>query len=111
MSEAQGGGEGFNVNFPLPMGTAMAEYEAALFQAGAAITRHALDALIVSLGVDTFEHDPISHIRLRTPDYPRVGEIVEQFGVRTLFVMEGGYVVDEIGINAVNVLKGFEGDI
>jgi acetoin utilization deacetylase AcuC-like enzyme len=24
-------------------------------------------------------------------------------------VMEGGYMVDEIGINAVNVLLGFEG--
>ena len=26
----------------------------------------------------------------------------------TLFVMEGGYAVDEIGVNAVNVLMGFE---
>ncbi|WP_240448154.1 hypothetical protein, partial [Pseudomonas aeruginosa] len=25
------------------------------------------------------------------------------------FVMEGGYAVEEIGINAVNVLQGFEG--
>ncbi len=30
--------------------------------------------------------------------------------VPTLFVMEGGYIVDEIGINAVNVLLGFEGE-
>jgi acetoin utilization deacetylase AcuC-like enzyme len=27
----------------------------------------------------------------------------------TLFVMEGGYAVEEIGINTVNVLMGFEG--
>jgi len=27
----------------------------------------------------------------------------------TLFVMEGGYAIKEIGINTVNVLKGFEG--
>jgi len=26
-----------------------------------------------------------------------------------LFVMEGGYAVEEIGINVVNVLQGFEG--
>lgn len=26
----------------------------------------------------------------------------------TLFVMEGGYMLDEIGINAVNTLQGFE---
>jgi acetoin utilization deacetylase AcuC-like enzyme len=27
----------------------------------------------------------------------------------TLFVMEGGYAVDEIGLNVTNVLAGFEG--
>jgi len=26
----------------------------------------------------------------------------------TLFVLEGGYAVEEIGINTVNVLMGFE---
>ena len=32
-----------------------------------------------------------------------------KLGLATLFVMEGGYAVEEIGINAVNVLQGFEG--
>jgi acetoin utilization deacetylase AcuC-like enzyme len=104
-----GAGEGFNLNLPLPKATAMNEFEAALHRAGAAIGRHAPDALVISLGVDTFEHDPISHFRLRTPDYLRIGEIIAAFDVPTLFVMEGGYMVDEIGINAVNVLLGFEG--
>jgi acetoin utilization deacetylase AcuC-like enzyme len=27
----------------------------------------------------------------------------------TLFVLEGGYAVQEIGVNVVNVLTGFEG--
>jgi acetoin utilization deacetylase AcuC-like enzyme len=46
---------------------------------------------------------------LRTPDYLRLGEMLARFDLPTLFVMEGGYMVDEIGINAVNVLLGFEG--
>jgi acetoin utilization deacetylase AcuC-like enzyme len=104
-----GEGLGFNLNLPLPKGTVMSEYEAALQRAAAAIVLHAPDALVVSLGVDTFEHDPISHFRLRTEDYLRIGAIIEQLGVPTLFVMEGGYLVDEIGINVVNVLMGFEG--
>ncbi len=104
-----GPGEGFNLNLPLPKGSAMSQFEAALLHAGAAITRHEPDALIVSLGVDTFEGDPISHFRLRTSDYLRVGETIGRLGVPTLFVMEGGYMVDEIGVNAVNVLLGFEG--
>lgn len=104
-----GPGEGFNLNLPLPKGTAMPEFEAALFDASATIARYRADALIVSLGVDTFEGDPISHFRLRTPDYLRVGEMIEGLGVPTLFVLEGGYLVDEMGVNAVNVLLGFEG--
>jgi acetoin utilization deacetylase AcuC-like enzyme len=104
-----GAGQGFNLNVPLPKGTAMREYEAALRHVGEAIVRHAPDALVVSLGVDTFDRDPISHFRLRTEDYLRIGTLVEQLGVPTLFVMEGGYLVDEIGINTVNVLMGFEG--
>ncbi|TDN57924.1 histone deacetylase family protein [Paraburkholderia sp. BL10I2N1] len=106
-----GAGDGFNLNLPLPKGTAINEYESALHRAGVTIRRHACDALVISLGVDTFEHDPISHFRLRTPDYLRIGEIIEGFDVPTLFVMEGGYMVDEIGINAVNVLLGFEGRV
>ncbi|WP_118178489.1 histone deacetylase family protein [Paraburkholderia phosphatilytica] len=101
-------GEGFNLNLPLPKGTAWATYETALQTAIAAIERHAPDVLVVSLGVDTFEHDPISHFRLRTSDYPRIGAAIAALRVPTLFVMEGGYMVDEIGVNAVNVLLGFE---
>ncbi|KAB0638518.1 acetylpolyamine aminohydrolase [Burkholderia stagnalis] len=104
-----GAGEGFNLNLPLPKGTAWSGYDAALGRAAAAIAAHAPDVLVVSLGVDTFEHDPISHFRLRSQDYLRIGEALARLSLPTLFVMEGGYMVDEIGINAVNVLLGFEG--
>ncbi|MGZ2748904.1 histone deacetylase family protein [Burkholderia stagnalis] len=104
-----GAGEGFNLNLPLPKGTAWSGYDAALGRAAAAIAAHAPDVLVVSLGVDTFEHDPISHFRLRSHDYLRIGEALARLNLPTLFVMEGGYMVDEIGINAVNVLLGFEG--
>ncbi|MFX7139963.1 hypothetical protein ABTH88_18745, partial [Acinetobacter baumannii] len=38
-----------------------------------------------------------------------LGEAIGKLGLATLFVMEGGYAVEEIGINAVNVLQGCEG--
>jgi acetoin utilization deacetylase AcuC-like enzyme len=38
-----------------------------------------------------------------------MGARIARLGKPTLFVMEGGYAVEEIGINAVNVLEGFEG--
>jgi acetoin utilization deacetylase AcuC-like enzyme len=62
----------------------------------------------VSLGVDTFEHDPISKFKLRHEDYLRMGQAIAKAAKPTLFVMEGGYAVEALGVNAVNVLTGYE---
>ena len=40
-------------------------------------------------------------------DRPRIARL----SLPTLFVMEGGYAVDEIGVNAVGVLTGFEDSV
>jgi len=104
-----GAGEGFNLNLPLPWGTDWSDWGAALEAGCRAVADYAPDAVVVSLGVDTFERDPISHFRLTTADYPKIGARIEKLGLPTLFVMEGGYAVEEIGVNAVGVLEGFEG--
>ncbi len=44
------------------------------------------------LGADTFDGGPISQFRLPSEDYPKIGARIA-----------------EIGVNAVNVLLGFEG--
>jgi len=105
----EGEGLGFNHNYPLPRGTAWPGYGAALEDACARIREHAPDAVVVSLGVDTFAQDPISEFRLVSDDYLRIGEAIARVARPTLFVMEGGYAVEDIGVNAVNVLTGFEG--
>jgi acetoin utilization deacetylase AcuC-like enzyme len=104
----EGAGDGFNHNYPLRPGTAWATYQPALADALARTAAFGPDALVVSLGVDTFERDPISRFKLKTEDYLRIGAMIAAARRPTLFVMEGGYAVDEIGINAVNVLTGFE---
>ncbi len=101
-------GEGYNVNYPLPWGTDFDAWYEALEDACRRIDQYAPDALVVSLGVDTFKDDPISRFRLDVGDYPRIGQRLARLGMPTLFVMEGGYAVEAIGINAVNVLSGFE---
>jgi acetoin utilization deacetylase AcuC-like enzyme len=103
-----GDGEGFNLNLPLPHGTDFERWDGALEIACAAVARHAPDVVVVSLGVDTFHGDPISQFTLDTPDYPRIGARIRGLGRPTLFVMEGGYAVEAIGVNAVGVLTGFE---
>ena len=101
-------GRGFNLNLPLPSGTGWTEYDEALAAGLRRISDYAADALVVSLGVDTFKDDPISRFRLDNDDYLRLGERIAALGLPTLFVMEGGYAVDDIGVNTVNVLNGFE---
>ncbi|WP_298835498.1 histone deacetylase family protein [uncultured Piscinibacter sp.] len=101
-------GEGFNLNLPLPRGTGFARWHEALRQATAAVRAFGAQALVVPLGVDTFEGDPISGFTLRSEDYLRIGAGLAALNLPTVFVFEGGYAVAEVGINVVNVLQGFE---
>ncbi|WP_395450343.1 histone deacetylase family protein [Aminobacter sp. UC22_36] len=104
-----GAGDGFNLNYPMPFGTSWETWNEALEDACRKLAAYAPDVVVVSLGVDTFEKDPISHFKLTSADYPKIGARIAKLGLPTLFVMEGGYAVDEIGVNAVGVLTGFEG--
>ena len=104
-----GAGEGSNANYPLVWGSAFDAWSAALDDACRRIGAYGPEAVVVSLGVDTFEKDPISQFKLKSDDYLRIGETIAGLRKPTLFVMEGGYAVAEIGVNAVNVLQGFEG--
>ena len=105
--EGAGAGLGFNRNLPLARGTGFAAWREALQVALRGIAGFRPGALVVSLGLDTFEGDPIAGFTLATPDYLRVGEDLARAGLPTAFVFEGGYAVAEVGTNAVNVLDGF----
>lgn len=101
-----GAGEGFNANYPLLPGTSFDVWLGALDDALGRIVDFGADALVVSLGVDTFESDPISSFMLASPDFSTYGARLGAMGVPTVYVMEGGYAVEEIGLNTVNVLTG-----
>lgn len=109
-ADERGSGEGlgFNLNLPLPRGTGFAAWSAALAQALAAVQRFQADALVVPMGLDTFEGDPISGFTLKSADYFAVGEALARAGLPTVFVFEGGYAVEAVGTNAVNLLEGFQ---
>jgi acetoin utilization deacetylase AcuC-like enzyme len=104
-----GEGVGCNANFPLPVGVANDDWFAALDQSLARLSAFRPDLLIVSLGVDTYGGDPISHFKLDEPEFRRIGERIAAFGAPTLFLQEGGYATEAIGRNVVAVLTGFEG--
>ena len=103
-----GAGEGFNLNLPLPARASVGAWFDALDQACARIARHDADALVVSLGLDTFAGDPISTFALQAGDFTRLGQRLGRLGVPTAFILEGGYAAAELGENAACVIGGFE---
>jgi acetoin utilization deacetylase AcuC-like enzyme len=103
-----GAGAGFNRNYPMPPGTPFSQWRESLADALAHIGKYSPQYLVVSLGVDAFENDPISFFKLSSADFLTTGQMIGRLDIPTLFVMEGGYDVEEVGINVVNVLKGFE---
>ena len=108
--KGSGEGVGYNCNYPMPPGTPYDVWTKSLDDSISKIQYFSPDALIVSLGVDTYENDPISFFKLKSDDFFDVGRKIASINLPTLFVMEGGYAIKEIGVNTVNTLKGFENE-
>lgn len=103
-----GAGGGYNVNYPMAPGTDFARWRKALLDSFKHLKRFDPGLLIISLGVDTFEKDPISFFKLKSEDFSTMGADIASLGLPTVFLMEGGYAVEEIGLNTVNTLQGFQ---
>jgi len=105
-----GAGEGMNVNLPLPERTDIDAYLAALEVGLGAIRDHDPDVpLVLSLGFDTFENDPIADFAITTDDYRRIGAAIGALDMPVIALQEGGYALDAIGANAVSFLSGLHG--
>jgi acetoin utilization deacetylase AcuC-like enzyme len=104
----EGAGLGANLNIPLPLGTKDDGYMQALDVAAKAIKAFAPGALVVALGLDASEHDPLKGLAVTTDGFRRIGEAIARMGLPTVFVQEGGYLSDILGENLTAVLGGFE---
>ncbi|QIG78505.1 histone deacetylase family protein [Stakelama tenebrarum] len=100
-------GEGATLNLPLPRGTTLAPYRAALQQALDAVAAFSPELLVVSLGVDTYAGDAISFFGIETADYAVLARDIAARGWPTAILMEGGYTIDAIGANVSRFLSGF----
>ena len=102
-----GAGEGHNLNLPLRRGTGASDWFAAFDRAAEWVTSDQATALVVSLGLDTFEDDPISHFRLSRTDFVELGRRLAHIDLPTTIVLEGGYATVALGDNVAAVLAGF----
>ena len=102
-----GPGQGFTLNYPLPLGTGDHAYLRTLRRALRDIERFSPDYLVVSAGFDTYAEDPIGGFALTTAVYEEVGQAITGLGLPTVILQEGGYNVEALGEMAHRLLQGF----
>jgi len=100
-------GLGYTRNLPLPPGAGDAAFLEALDKALETVRHFAPEALLVSLGFDAFEGDPIGVLRVTTPGFGETGRRIGALGLPTVLVQEGGYNLEALGANLAAFLGGF----
>ncbi|WP_428409769.1 GNAT family N-acetyltransferase [Hyphococcus sp.] len=103
----RGEGAGFNLNLPLAETITADDHRKALHRALARIAEHDPAFLVIALGLDAAKGDPTGTWPYVASDFARMGEIIASAGLPTLFVQEGGYRVQNLGVNARRFFEGF----
>ncbi len=104
--KGKGEGLGYNKNYPLPLGIENGEYIRTLRMAIKDVEKFSPKFLIISLGFDTYEKDPIGGFRLTIPIYRTIAKDISSLKLPTLIIQEGGYAVNALGKIAYEFLQG-----
>jgi acetoin utilization deacetylase AcuC-like enzyme len=102
-----GAGDGRNMNMPLAKGSGDAAWLDALRYAFAAIRDVRADALVVALGFDASEHEPLGYLSVTEDGFAKAGAMIGGLNLPTAITQEGGYNVDMIGTLLERFLKGW----
>ncbi len=97
---------GYNHNQPLPRGTTDAPWLAAIDGALARLRSFAPGALVVALGLDAAEHDPVATFRITEAGFAEAAAKIAALGCPTLLVQEGGYLSPSLGRYLQSFLGG-----
>ncbi len=103
----EGSGEGFNFNIPLPVKSRDEVWLRALDRALGTIRTFTPGALVVALGLDAYEKDPLMGGAVTKSGFAQMAEKISELGLPTLLVQEGGYLQDELADNLEAFLTGF----
>jgi len=104
--EGAKGGEGHNINVPLPESVDGSRYREVLEHVLKRLVRFQPRFLVVPLGLDTAKGDPTGTWSLVAKDFEANGRVIGSLRLPTLVVQEGGYSNRVIGTNASGFLTG-----
>ncbi|WP_238372478.1 histone deacetylase family protein [Heliomarina baculiformis] len=104
----EGRGLGYNLNLPLPRQTPDNGFMKTLDTALARVHSFGADVVVVALGLDAAIDDPFQGLAVTQDGFARIGAAFAKTGLPILFVQEGGYISDSLGINLTRTLTGFQ---
>ena len=90
-------GCGENLNLPLAMGSGDAAWLAALEAALARLRAFRPDALVLALGFDASEHEPLAALKVTEDGFAAAAQAISALRLPTAICQEGGYAVDHLG--------------
>jgi acetoin utilization deacetylase AcuC-like enzyme len=103
-----GAGEGYNLNIPLAHGLGDDAFVAAIEHGLGRIKEFAPTALVLALGLDASEHDPIGALKVTTEGFSRAATLIADADLPTAIVQEGGYLCDALPRNLAAFLAAFD---
>ena len=105
----KGAGMGANLNIPVPVRSDDEIWLGALDHALKQIDAWGAGALVVALGLDAHEADPLAGGAMTTEGFNRMAGAIAGLALPTVIVQEGGYLTDHLGTNLASFLTGFGG--
>jgi acetoin utilization deacetylase AcuC-like enzyme len=102
-----GAGEGRNVNLPLPLGSGDGAWLGAVRHGIEAARGFGADALVVPLGFDASEDEPLAALKVTPDGFARAGAALAGLRLPTAITQEGGYNVDLLGALLARFLTGW----
>ena len=107
--EGDGQGAGCNLNLPLPLRFKDDLWLSAFDIALTRISDFGPGAVVVALGLDAHEADPLQGGAVSQAGFARAAEAIASLGLPTVLVQEGGYLTEHLPDNLAMFLTAFEG--
>jgi acetoin utilization deacetylase AcuC-like enzyme len=100
-------GEGRNLNLPLSFGSGDGAWLDAIGHGAKAARRFGAEALVVPLGFDASEDEPLAALAVTPDGFARAGAALAGLRLPTAITQEGGYNVELLGALLARFLAGW----
>jgi acetoin utilization deacetylase AcuC-like enzyme len=101
-------GEGCNLNLPVPVKSPDAVWQRSLETALMLVRDFKPGALVLALGLDAHEADPLAGGAVTTQGFAEMARMIAQLGLPTVITQEGGYLTEHLSGNLTSFMDGFQ---